>query len=154
MCGNWSRSNGQLTHVSNTSEVLISSCESLHLLGFGVDTVAGLFLAWHENILVDDCTDRAGAAGHFIAPIANLSVGAFKAVVDIDLIGSFITVKATLPHLLASAEKHRTDGKTGKGRLNFSFSPAPSSSLSLQSWVEDCPAQETHHSAAAERLGR
>ncbi|KIW64001.1 hypothetical protein PV04_08961 [Phialophora macrospora] len=66
---------------------------------------------------------RAGAAGNFVAPISNLSVNAFKAVVDIDLIGSFITVKCTLPHLLASAEAYRTDGKrapngTG-GRIVF-----------------------------------
>ena len=58
--------------------------------------------------------NSAGAAGNFVAPISHLSVGAFKAVVDIDLIGSFITVKATLPYLLKSAERVRSDGKQGE----------------------------------------
>lgn len=57
---------------------------------------------------------RAGAAGNFLAPIQDLSLNAFKAVIDIDLIGSWITVKATLPHLLKSAEIHRNDGKSSK----------------------------------------
>lgn len=55
----------------------------------------------------------AGAAGNFLATIPNLSVNAFKSVVDIDLIGSYITVKATLPQVLKSAEKYRTDGTSG-----------------------------------------
>jgi 2,4-dienoyl-CoA reductase [(3E)-enoyl-CoA-producing], peroxisomal len=54
----------------------------------------------------------AGAAGNFLATIGNLSANAFKSVVDIDLLGSYNTVKATLPHLLKSAEKCRSDGKT------------------------------------------
>jgi 2,4-dienoyl-CoA reductase [(3E)-enoyl-CoA-producing], peroxisomal len=52
----------------------------------------------------------AGAAGNFLASIANLSPNAFKSVVDIDLLGSYNTAKATLPHLLESAKKHKTDG--------------------------------------------
>lgn len=55
----------------------------------------------------------AGAAGNFLASVDDLSVNAFKAVIDIDLMGSWITVKATLPHLLESAERHRNDGKSG-----------------------------------------
>ncbi|RQM05816.1 hypothetical protein DH86_00002132, partial [Scytalidium sp. 3C] len=54
----------------------------------------------------------AGAAGNFLASVDDLSVNAFKAVIDIDLMGSWITVKATLPHLLESAERHRNDGKS------------------------------------------
>ncbi|KIW52917.1 hypothetical protein PV05_08525 [Exophiala xenobiotica] len=54
----------------------------------------------------------AGAAGNFLAPISDLSLNAFKTVIDIDLIGSWITVKATLPYLLKSAEKYRNDGKS------------------------------------------
>lgn len=42
----------------------------------------------------------AGAAGNFIADFAHLSPNAFKSVVDIDLLGSFNTVKACLPELL------------------------------------------------------
>lgn len=40
-----------------------------------------------------------------MASVDNLSVNAFKSVVDIDLIGSFITAKATLPHLVESAQR-------------------------------------------------
>ncbi|KAI9789365.1 MAG: hypothetical protein M1833_002424 [Piccolia ochrophora] len=54
----------------------------------------------------------AGAAGNFLAPITQLSPNAFKAVMDIDVLGSYNTVKAALPHLCESAAKHKTDGKT------------------------------------------
>jgi peroxisomal 2,4-dienoyl-CoA reductase len=54
----------------------------------------------------------AGAAGNFLAPIQALSANAFKTVIDIDLLGSFNTIKATMPYLLESAKKHKVDGKT------------------------------------------
>jgi peroxisomal 2,4-dienoyl-CoA reductase len=54
----------------------------------------------------------AGAAGNFLASIAHLSANAFKTVIDIDLLGSYNTVKATLPYLRESAAKYKTDGKT------------------------------------------
>lgn len=38
----------------------------------------------------------AGAAGNFICDFMNLSPNAFKSVIDIDLLGSFNTVKASL----------------------------------------------------------
>ena len=41
----------------------------------------------------------AGAAGNFLAPFAELSSRAFKRVVEIDLVGSFNTAKATLEQL-------------------------------------------------------
>ncbi|KAH7170818.1 hypothetical protein EDB81DRAFT_180850 [Dactylonectria macrodidyma] len=44
----------------------------------------------------------AGAAGNFIAPIEALSSNAFKTVMDIDVLGTFNTIKATMPHLLRS----------------------------------------------------
>ena len=54
------------------------------------------------------CTSfSAGAAGNFLAPITGLSANAFKSVIDIDVLGSYNTLKATLPALLASASKHR-----------------------------------------------
>ncbi|KAM5355744.1 hypothetical protein ACJ41O_002390 [Fusarium nematophilum] len=46
----------------------------------------------------------AGAAGNFIAPIEGLSSNAFKTVMDIDVLGTFNTVKATMPHLLRSSD--------------------------------------------------
>lgn len=45
----------------------------------------------------------AGAAGNFIAPLEGLSPNAFKSVIDIDVLGTFNTVKATIPHLLRSS---------------------------------------------------
>ena len=41
----------------------------------------------------------AGAAGNFIAPARQLSPNGFKAVVDIDLSGTFHTFRAAFPHL-------------------------------------------------------
>lgn len=41
----------------------------------------------------------AGAAGNFPAPIDGMSPNGFKSVVDIDLLGTFNTIKATAPRL-------------------------------------------------------
>lgn len=41
----------------------------------------------------------AGAAGNFLAPFAGLSTNAFKTVVDIDLVGSYNTAKATFEEI-------------------------------------------------------
>ncbi|KAF3400754.1 Peroxisomal 2,4-dienoyl-CoA reductase SPS19 [Talaromyces pinophilus] len=54
----------------------------------------------------------AGAAGNFLASINQLSVNAFKTVMDIDVLGSYNTAKATLPYLQESAAKHKVDSKT------------------------------------------
>ncbi|KAI6157163.1 hypothetical protein BKA82DRAFT_796756 [Pisolithus tinctorius] len=43
-----------------------------------------------------------GAAGNFLASIDGMSENAFKTVVEIDTLGTFNTVKATLPYLRAS----------------------------------------------------
>jgi len=43
-----------------------------------------------------------GAAGNFLAPISGISENAFRTVVEIDTIGTYNTVKATLPHVRAS----------------------------------------------------
>ncbi|KIK55462.1 hypothetical protein GYMLUDRAFT_175646 [Collybiopsis luxurians FD-317 M1] len=43
-----------------------------------------------------------GAAGNFLAPISGLSENAFRTVIEIDTIGTYNTVKATLPHIRAS----------------------------------------------------
>lgn len=56
----------------------------------------------------------AGAAGNFLASINQLSVNAFKSVIDIDVLGSYNTLKATLPYLVESANKHKIDPKTSK----------------------------------------
>ncbi|KZT31930.1 2,4-dienoyl-CoA reductase [Sistotremastrum suecicum HHB10207 ss-3] len=43
-----------------------------------------------------------GAAGNFLAPIGGLSENGFKTVIDIDTLGTYNTVKATLPHIRKS----------------------------------------------------
>ncbi|EEB93258.1 hypothetical protein MPER_08115 [Moniliophthora perniciosa FA553] len=43
-----------------------------------------------------------GAAGNFLAPISGLSENAFRTVMEIDTIGSYNTVKATLEHVRKS----------------------------------------------------
>jgi peroxisomal 2,4-dienoyl-CoA reductase len=54
----------------------------------------------------------AGAAGNFLATIEQISPNAMKSVIDIDVLGSYNTVKATLPYLQESAAKYKNDGKT------------------------------------------
>lgn len=55
----------------------------------------------------------AGAAGNFIAPIAGLSSNAFKTVIDIDTIGTFNTIKATIPYLIESASRNPNPNSAG-----------------------------------------
>lgn len=59
-----------------------------------------------------NCGGSAGAAGNFLASINQLSVNAFKSVMEIDVLGSFHTLKATLPYLVESAKAHSVDSKT------------------------------------------
>ncbi|TVY64681.1 Peroxisomal 2,4-dienoyl-CoA reductase SPS19 [Fusarium oxysporum f. sp. cubense] len=61
----------------------------------------------------------AGAAGNFLAPIDGLSANAFKSVVDIDLLGSYNTLKSSIPYLLASAARNRNPVSTTGGRIIF-----------------------------------
>lgn len=63
----------------------------------------------------------AGAAGNFLASIHQLSANAFKSVIDIDILGSYNTLKATLPYLVESAQKHRVDSNTRKFILSLLF---------------------------------
>jgi NAD(P)-dependent dehydrogenase (short-subunit alcohol dehydrogenase family) len=60
--------------------------------------------------------NSAGAAGNFLAPISQLSSNAFRTVMEIDVLGSYNTLKATLPYLRESAKLHKLDGKTGRFR--------------------------------------
>ncbi|KAI0039886.1 2,4-dienoyl-CoA reductase [Auriscalpium vulgare] len=43
-----------------------------------------------------------GAAGNFLAPISGLSENAFRTVIEIDALGTYNTIKATLPHVRAT----------------------------------------------------
>ncbi|PKS10621.1 hypothetical protein jhhlp_002376 [Lomentospora prolificans] len=55
----------------------------------------------------------AGAAGNFVVPLSGMSPNAFKAVIDIDVIGTFNTVKATIPYLIESAKRNPHPNKNG-----------------------------------------
>lgn len=82
----------------------------------------------------------AGAAGNFLASINQLSTNAFKSVMDIDVLGSYNTVKATLPHLVTSAGKHKSAGKTSSptgtgGRIIFISATFHYTAMPLQTHV-------------------
>lgn len=82
----------------------------------------------------------AGAAGNFLAPMDQISPNAMKSVIDIDVLGSYNTVKATLPYLVESAAKHKTDGHTQPpngtgGRIIFVSATLHYSGTPLQSHV-------------------
>jgi 2,4-dienoyl-CoA reductase [(3E)-enoyl-CoA-producing], peroxisomal len=80
---------------------------------------------------------RAGAAGNFLSPISGLSSNAFKTVLEIDTLGSYNTLKATLPQLLISAAKNpntATNSSTG-GRIIFVSATFHYTGMALQSHV-------------------
>jgi peroxisomal 2,4-dienoyl-CoA reductase len=82
----------------------------------------------------------AGAAGNFLAPIDQISANAMKSVIDIDVLGSWNTVKATLPYLLESAKKYPTNGSTEPvngtgGRIIFVSATLHYAGTPLQSHV-------------------
>ncbi|KAK4215309.1 peroxisomal 2,4-dienoyl-CoA reductase [Rhypophila decipiens] len=79
----------------------------------------------------------AGAAGNFIAPMAGLSPNAFKAVIDIDTIGTFNTIKATIPHLVKSAARNPNPNPAGTtgGRLLSTSATFHYTGMALQAHV-------------------
>jgi peroxisomal 2,4-dienoyl-CoA reductase len=84
---------------------------------------------------IDYCI--AGAAGNFLAPISGLSANAFRTVIEIDTIGSFNTLKATLPYLIESAAKNPNNGanpSTG-GRIIFVSATFHFKGMALQAHV-------------------
>lgn len=103
--------------------------------------------------------DSAGAAGNFLAPITALSPNAFKSVIDIDVLGSYNTLKATLPPLLASAKRNADASKglhmnplgTG-GRIIFVSATIHYTTMPLQTHVSVAKAgvDAMSHSAAIE----
>lgn len=78
----------------------------------------------------------AGAAGNFVAPISGLTPNGFKAVMEIDVLGTYNTVKATLPYLIESAARNREDssGLTG-GRIIYVSATFHYSGMPLQAHV-------------------
>jgi peroxisomal 2,4-dienoyl-CoA reductase len=55
----------------------------------------------------------AGAAGNFVSPLSALSPNGFKSVIEIDTIGTFNTIKATIPYLVQSAARNPNPGPSG-----------------------------------------
>ncbi|OIW28557.1 NAD(P)-binding protein [Coniochaeta ligniaria NRRL 30616] len=55
----------------------------------------------------------AGAAGNFVSPLSALSPNGFKAVIEIDTIGTFNTIKATIPYLVQSASRNPNPNPSG-----------------------------------------
>ncbi|KAI0246560.1 hypothetical protein BJV78DRAFT_1297966 [Lactifluus subvellereus] len=51
---------------------------------------------------IDFVINAAGAAGNFLAPISGLSENGFRTVIEIDTLGTYHTIKATLPHVRVS----------------------------------------------------
>ncbi|MCJ1293010.1 hypothetical protein MMC34_004563 [Xylographa carneopallida] len=94
------------------------------------------------NATVAKCVDSlggidfviAGAAGNFLAPIRQLSTNAFKSVIDIDVLGSYNTLKVTIPELLKAAAKSKADGKPA-GRIIFVSATLHYTGVALQTHV-------------------
>lgn len=79
----------------------------------------------------------AGAAGNFIAPLSALTPNGFKTVIDIDTIGTYNTVKATIDHLVQSASRNRDSAETGLtgGRILYVSATFHYTGLPLQAHV-------------------
>lgn len=94
-------------------------------------------LSYRHPCALTKFTHRAGAAGNFVAPIAGLSSNAFKAVMDIDVLGTYNTVKATIPYLVESAARNPNpspDGLTG-GRILYVSATFHYTGMPLQAHV-------------------
>ncbi|KAG6830918.1 hypothetical protein H0H87_006751 [Tephrocybe sp. NHM501043] len=63
-----------------------------------------------------------GAAGNFLAPISGLSENAFRTVIEIDTLGTYNTIKATIPYVRASKgtpfQAHVSAAKAGVDALS------------------------------------
>lgn len=84
-------------------------------------------MEWPEGVsvmLILSTGYSAGAAGNFLAPISQLSPNAMKSVIDIDILGSYNTLKATLPHLLRSVSSSSTSAPTSTTSSTY-VPPAP-----------------------------
>lgn len=89
-----------------------------------------------SNSCIDIDRESVGAAGNFLAPISQLSHNAFKAVIDIDVVGSYNVTKLALPHLIASAQRHRSSPSQGPaGRIIYISATIHFKGLPLQSHV-------------------
>lgn len=119
----------------------------------GIDYVMyGYSILLNIGIHADIFTPHsAGAAGNFLAPIEGLSSNAFRTVIEIDTIGSFNTLKATVPELIKSAAKNPNTGdnpSTG-GRIIFISATFHFTGMPLQAHVSAAKAGVDAISASA-----
>ncbi|KAJ4385538.1 peroxisomal 2 4-dienoyl-CoA reductase sps19 [Gnomoniopsis smithogilvyi] len=81
----------------------------------------------------------AGAAGNFVVPLAGLSPNGFKSVIEIDTIGTFNTIKATIPYLVESAARNPNPPPPGQvatgGRIMAISATFHYTGMALQSHV-------------------
>ncbi|KPI42150.1 Peroxisomal 2,4-dienoyl-CoA SPS19 [Cyphellophora attinorum] len=84
----------------------------------------------------------AGAAGNFLAPMAQLSANAFKTVMDIDVLGSYNVTKVCIPYLLESVKKYNSQGGLPKsdtagpsGRIIYVSATMHYTGMALQTHV-------------------
>lgn len=106
----------------------VSWSTSCSCLFFGITVRADNYAPQFESLqgAVDRCIKElgqidfviAGAAGNFVAPLAGLTPGGFKAVMEIDTFGTFNTIKAVMPALVESAARNKNPpprGQVGTG---------------------------------------
>ena len=93
----------------------------------------------------------AGAAGNFLSPISGLSANAFRTVIEIDTIGSYNTLKATLPYLIESAKRNPNTGTntSAGGRIIFISATFHFQGMALQAHVSAAKAGVDALSATA-----
>ncbi|MEZ4223936.1 MAG: SDR family oxidoreductase [Polyangiaceae bacterium] len=104
----FARAGAQLSLLGRTASKLDAVAEEARTLGVGVQTHA-LDVRDYDAIARAVEATAAGlggvqilvcsAAGNFIAPAAALSANGFKAVIDIDLLGTFNACRAAFEHL-------------------------------------------------------
>jgi NAD(P)-dependent dehydrogenase (short-subunit alcohol dehydrogenase family) len=98
----------RVTLLGRTQEKLDRACDEIRTIGgtadgFAADVrdfaaVAAAFARTREQFGEVDLV-VCGAAGNFPAPATGMSANGFKAVVDIDLLGTFNTCRAAYEHL-------------------------------------------------------
>ncbi|KAI1082794.1 hypothetical protein F5B20DRAFT_530367 [Whalleya microplaca] len=79
----------------------------------------------------------AGAAGNFVAPISGLTSKGFKTVMEIDVLGTYNTVKATIPYLIESAARNPNPSQNGLtgGRIIYVSATFHYAGMPLQAHV-------------------
>jgi NAD(P)-dependent dehydrogenase (short-subunit alcohol dehydrogenase family) len=114
--------------MGRTPEKLDQACETIRAEGGAAMGVAGDVREYDAVQRAIDLTCAAygeidillcGAAGNFPAPVTGMSSNGFRAVVDIDLVGTFNTCRAAFDHL------RKPGASVVSISATFAFSPTP-----------------------------